>query len=155
MFACMHAKSLQLCLTVYDPMDYSLPSSSVHGILQARILEWVTFPFSRGSSWPRDRTHISYVSCVGRQGLFTTSAPVTLVKSLHFLGVQFLYLWSEEFLTVKWFGTKNVQQSHLKIFKSYSYWDPLPNQLNHIWVEALKRGIKKLSLRQLEFKPVF
>ena len=43
--------------------------------------------------------------------------PVTLMKSLHFLGGQFLYLRSEEFLTVKWFGTKNVQQNHLKIFK--------------------------------------
>ena len=81
--------------------------------------------------------------------------PVTLVKSLHFLGGQFLYLRSEEFLAVKWFRTKNVQQNHLKIFKNCSYRDPLPNQLNHIWVEALKCGIKKLFLRQLEFKPVY
>ena len=42
----------QLCLTLWDPMDYSLPASSVHGILQARILEWVATPFSRGSSCP-------------------------------------------------------------------------------------------------------
>ena len=42
---------------------YSPPGSSVHGIHQARILEWVTIPFSRGSSWPRDQT---YVSCVGQ-----------------------------------------------------------------------------------------
>ena len=42
-------------------MDCSLPGSSVHGILQERILEWVTFPFSRGSSWPRDRT---WVFCI-------------------------------------------------------------------------------------------
>ena len=41
---CMHAKLLQLCLTFYDPMDCSLPVSSVHGILQARILEWVAVP---------------------------------------------------------------------------------------------------------------
>ena len=39
-----------------------LPGSSVHGILQAKILEWVAIPFSRGSSWPRDQTHISYIS---------------------------------------------------------------------------------------------
>ena len=44
----------RLCLTPCDPMDYSLPGSSVHGILQARILEWVAIPFSRGSSQPRD-----------------------------------------------------------------------------------------------------
>ena len=67
MFACMHAKLLQLCLTVCDPMDYSLPGSSVHGILQARILDWVAMPCSRESSRPRDRTHISYVSCIGRR----------------------------------------------------------------------------------------
>ena len=45
-----------LCLTLCDPMDYT-----VHGILQARILEWVAFPFSRGSSQPRDRTQVSRV----------------------------------------------------------------------------------------------
>ena len=56
------AKSLQLCLTLYDPMDYSPPGSSDHGILQARILEWAAISSSRGSSWPRDKTHISYVS---------------------------------------------------------------------------------------------
>ena len=48
----------QSCPAVCDPMDYSFPGSSVHGILQARILEWVAISFSRGSSWPRDRTHI-------------------------------------------------------------------------------------------------
>ena len=46
----------QSCLTLCDPMDYSLPGSSVHGILQARILEWVAMPFSRGSSQPKDWT---------------------------------------------------------------------------------------------------
>ena len=45
----------------------SLPGSSVHGISQARILEWVAISFSRGSSWPRDGTCISYISCIGRQ----------------------------------------------------------------------------------------
>ena len=46
----------QLCLTLWDPMDSSLPGSSVHEILQTRILEWVAVPFSRGSSQPRGRT---------------------------------------------------------------------------------------------------
>ena len=46
---------IQSCLTLCDPMDYSLPGSSVHGILQARILEWVAISFSKGSSWPRDQ----------------------------------------------------------------------------------------------------
>ena len=52
----------QSCLTLCDPMDYSLPGSSVHGILQARILEWVTITFSRGSSWHRDQTRVSYTA---------------------------------------------------------------------------------------------
>ena len=48
----------QLCLTLCDPMDCSLPGSSVYGILQARILESVAIPFSRESSWPRDQTQL-------------------------------------------------------------------------------------------------
>ena len=47
---CVCAKSLQSCPTLWDPMDCSPPGSSVHGILQARILEWVAMPSSRGSS---------------------------------------------------------------------------------------------------------
>ena len=57
----IYAKSLQSCLSLYDPMDCSLPGSFVHGILQARILEWVAMSFSRQSSKPRDQPHISYV----------------------------------------------------------------------------------------------
>ena len=53
-----------------DPMDCSLPGSSVHEILQARILEWVAVSFSRGSSPPRDGTCISYVFCIGRRVLY-------------------------------------------------------------------------------------
>ena len=51
----------QSCPILCDPTNCSLPGFSVHGILQARILEWIAIPFSRGSSWPRDR---SLVSCI-------------------------------------------------------------------------------------------
>jgi len=54
------AKSLQSCPTLCDPMDCSPPGSCVPGILQARILEWVSIPSSGGSSQPRDQTCISY-----------------------------------------------------------------------------------------------
>ena len=54
----------QLCLTLCDCMDCSPPSSTVHGILQARILEWVAIPFSKRSSRPRDETQ---VFCIGRR----------------------------------------------------------------------------------------
>ena len=52
----------QSCPTLCDPMDCSPPGSTVHGILQAKVLEWVASSFSRGSSWPRDRTQVSHIS---------------------------------------------------------------------------------------------
>ena len=52
---------VQSCPTLCDPVDCSLPGSSLHGILQARILERVTISFSRGSSQPRDRTQVSHI----------------------------------------------------------------------------------------------
>ena len=51
----------QLCLTLPNPMDCNSPGSSVHGISQARLLEWVSIPFSRGSSGPRDQTWVSRI----------------------------------------------------------------------------------------------
>ena len=67
------AKSLQSCPILCDPMECSPPGFSVHGIVQARILEWVAMPSSRGSSRPRDGTHIFCVSCTAG-GFFTTGA---------------------------------------------------------------------------------
>ena len=66
----MHAKSLQPCLTLCDAMGYGTPGSSLHGILQAGTLEWVAISSSRVSSPPRNRTHVSCVFCIGRQGFF-------------------------------------------------------------------------------------
>ena len=63
----MHAQS---CLAFCDPMGCSLPGSSVHGILQARIPEWVAISFFRGSSPPRDRTCVSCIYCIGRWVLY-------------------------------------------------------------------------------------
>ena len=65
-----HAKSLQSCLTLCNLMYYSLPDSSVHEILLARILECVAKPSSRGSSRPKDWTCISYISCIDRWVLY-------------------------------------------------------------------------------------
>ena len=64
--------SAQSCLTLYTPMNYSLPGSSVHGILQARILEGIVDSSSKQSPQSRDRSHVSYVSCIGRQNLYHT-----------------------------------------------------------------------------------
>ena len=70
----MHAKSLQLCLTLCDPMDCSPPGSSVHGILQARILEWVAMPTSRGSSGPK-RLNPGLLSLLHWQAISLPLAP--------------------------------------------------------------------------------
>ena len=67
----------QLCPALCNPMDCSLPGSSVHGILQARILEWVDIPFPRGSSQPRDWT---WASCIAG-GLFTIWATMEVPMS--------------------------------------------------------------------------
>ena len=64
----------KLCPTFCSPMDNSPPGSSVHGILQARTLEWVPMPSSTGSSRPRDQTCVSCDSCIAG-GLFTTKPP--------------------------------------------------------------------------------
>ena len=60
----------QSCLTLWDPLDCSTPGSSVHEVLQARILEWVAMPSSKGSSQCRGQTHVSHVSCTGRRVLY-------------------------------------------------------------------------------------
>ena len=80
-----------------DPMRCSPPGSSVHGTLQARILEWVATPFSRGSSWPGDRTQISCTA--GR--LFTIwatrEAPKCWGRTLSLLSPSSeIYQWANE-----------------------------------------------------------
>ena len=67
------AKSLQLCPTLWDPMDHSLPGFFVHRILQTRTLEWVAVSSSRGSSWSRDWTYVSKSPALAGK-LFTTRA---------------------------------------------------------------------------------
>ena len=101
---CMHAKLLQLCLTLCDPTDGSPPGSSVHGILKARILEWAAISFSRGSSQARNGTQ---VSCIGRRIVFTTEPPGKPLGALspksyrkRVLGLQF-YIQTVSF---KWDG---------------------------------------------------
>ena len=74
-------KVAQLCLTLWDPMDYS-----VHGILQARILEWVAFLFSRGSSQLRDQTQVSCFASLIAQLL--KNLPAMQETPVRFLGQE-------------------------------------------------------------------
>ena len=82
----------QSCLILRNPVDCSPPGSSVHGIFQTRILEWVSISCSRGSSWPKDQTSVSWVSCMAG-GFFTTmpsekSWSCWLRVRIQFLGKQ-------------------------------------------------------------------
>ena len=79
----MKVLAAQSCLTLCNPMDCSPPGSSVHGILQARILEWVAILFSRESSWPRYQTQ---VLCIAG-GFFTIWA----TREAHLYLYQDLY----------------------------------------------------------------
>ena len=79
---CLRAQSLPSCPTLWGTVDHSLPGSSLHGILQARILEWVAISSSRGFSWLRDQTCIY---CIGRWILYhwaTREAPPKSWRSL-------------------------------------------------------------------------
>ena len=77
------------CLTLCDPMDCSLPGFSVHGIFQARVLEWGAISFSRGSSWPRDRTQVfciagkRFILWATREALFYTVMCLCQSRSLN------------------------------------------------------------------------
>ena len=74
-----------------QPVDYSPQSSSIHGILQARILEWVAISFSRGSSWPRDQTQVSHIAgrrfnlCTIREAKIHHDFLSSLILTLHFI----------------------------------------------------------------------
>ena len=112
----------QLCPTLCNLMDCSPPGSSVHEIFQARILEWVAIPFSRGSSWPRDWTHVSWV---GRWILYpwaTQEAPATLflnfqssfspsISGHHLHCCQFIFLLTNMILCLKTFQWLHISQS--------------------------------------------
>ena len=79
----------QSCPTLCDPMDCSLPGSSVHGIFQAIVLEWIAISFSRGSSWPRDGTWVSHI--LDRR--FTVWATRELPQSYMISNIDLFQIW--------------------------------------------------------------
>ena len=81
-----------------NPMDYSLPGSSVHGILQAKILEWAAMPFSKGSFQPRNRTQVSHVYLHRQQGSFPlapTGKPFHVSVSSYYGEKSFQKSWKD------------------------------------------------------------
>ena len=97
-YVCMCVKVAQSCLTLCDPRDCSLPGSSVHGILQARIQEWVAVPFSQGSSQLRYLTQISYIA-----GRFFT---IWATREAHYqLGIPTEYIFINISIFIDMFWT--------------------------------------------------
>ena len=84
---CSVCSVAQSCPTLCDPMDCSLPGSSVYRMFQSKILEWVAISSSRASFCPRDQTQVSCISCVGRQILYHCANVLCLYT------VNSHYLW--------------------------------------------------------------
>ena len=95
LFAISASEVAQSCLTLCDPVDCSLPGSSLHEILQARILEWVAISFSRGSSQPRDRTWVSRIA-----GRHFNRGATREAQLFAMLGVNFLFWYAWGALSV-------------------------------------------------------
>ena len=74
---CMCAQS---CSTLLDPVDCCPPGSSVHGIFPARIMEWIAISSSRGSTWPKDWSCVSCISCIGRRILYPWATSEVLCR---------------------------------------------------------------------------
>ena len=117
MCMCVHA---QLCLTLCNPMDCSPPGSSVHGISQARILEWVAISFSREYSLPRDRTHISCISALADR--FFTTMPLgrcLLLHNLRHISLVYITVWS--FKVIKFLHSISNAEKFLLTVQFSSY----------------------------------
>ena len=103
---------------LYDPVDCRPPGSSVHGILQARILEWVAISFSRGSSWLRDWTQVSHIA--GRRfNLWAT-------REVRSLGLTYMCAYAHSCLTLSDSTDCSSPGSLSTEFSRQEYWSGLP-----------------------------
>ena len=125
---CVHPHThTQLCPTLWDPMDCSPPGSSVHASFQARVLKQVAISFSRWSSWPRAKTHMSYISCIGRRILYHQAT---------------------------WLRTRQIQckrktkEQKLKLTSRETILDK--KILEHIWMEMEKTLWREIFKKQAE-----
>ena len=107
----------QSCPTLWNPMDHSSPGSSVYGILQARILEWVAISFSRGFFWPSDRTCVCYTA-----GRFF---PIWVTREALYLSICiFVSMLNVGLFEPLW--TVACQVSLFMDFSRQEYWGRLP-----------------------------
>ena len=134
---------VQLCPTLWDPMDCSPPGSSVHRLLQARILEWVAIPFRRGSSPPRERT---WVSCIA--GRFFT---VWAMREFPNLGREWDRRRQDD--GISWcFVMDNLSQGQ-KLFAWFFISVSSPNikYVSHVWLFVTPCTVARQALPSIEF----
>ena len=131
------AKLLQSCPTLCDSVDCSLLGSSVHRILQVRILEWIAMPSSRGSSHPRNRTRISYVSCIGRRVLL----PLGPLGKPLFCAIEVLYF---PLLMIAFYFFSQIC-THAPIILPFPF---LINGIQIFVIFQLHRGMANISKEQ-------
>ena len=124
--ACLHAQS---CLTLCDPIGCSLPGSSVHGILQARILEWVAISYFRGSCPSRDRTHLFCVSCIDRWILYHWAPRDPTKSKKDVITAEWASEWVKSLSRVWLFATPWTLARQVPLSMGFSrqeYWSGLP-----------------------------
>ena len=146
--------------TLCDPMDYSPPGSCVHGILQARLLDLVARPSSEGSSQLRDRTCISYNSCLDFLPVFFTTsatweAPIIVRQSSIFLIVE-VYIMTE-WLQNPSLGFKiSLCLNVIYLLRFYAIWIFLNNSIYHWYIYILNLLIYKFLnyFLNLYLKPI-
>ena len=131
----MHAKPCQSCLTICNPKDWSPPSSSVHGILKARI-HAVAMPFARGSSWPRDRTAFPASPALAG-GFFTTSA--------NWEALNIILRSNKTEKAKKHYNRWRILFHDDNSFKPQENSNSYCNELNHITSKYLKEKIGKTT----------
>ena len=110
----------QSCQTLCDPINCSTPGSSVHGILQERILEWIAILFSRGSSWPRDWT---WVSCIAGRFFTIWATREALYSSDHLTIDYHFFKYLDNFLQAKCFRNQQEAENAFQEFREYQSMD--------------------------------
>ena len=144
----LYAKSLQSCPTLCDSMDCSPPGSSVHRVLQASILEWVNVSSSRGSTWPRDWTLTSCISCLSRCTLYhwASSEASANIKEMHIK-------------TTRKCNPTPVRMAIIKKYTNNKHWQGCEEKgtLRQCWwerklVQPLRKTVQR-SLKKLQTAP--
>ena len=142
----IHNEVAQSCLTLCDPLDCSLPGSSIHGIFQARILEWVAISFSRGSSQPRDRTLVSRIA----DRCFAPSLNESPLENTESRGVEVL-LTNNKYQNFCWSRIEDVTEHRLEgRRKDQVFMEHLSRTLTWQWGGMLKCRNGKQSWSSLQ-----